>query len=225
LVGALALLVVPVVSAEASLTAGLVDGGRSLNRPLDAMRPKDALDSVSTLSFQALGGPMIGNSWDALFYVHAPTAFSHLGVVVGAGGALEGSPSMLSFANLAGPLASWSQFFGPGPGATGSTALSFGTPTNDLFWGTHFAGNDPASQSFDMTLFSFNDIGSNVWDGTVASWNGAAWSITGVPDLHAWRAFQETVAGGTIETVPVPTAALLGLVGLSCAATLRKWFV
>lgn len=182
-------------------------------------------DTAATLSFTALGGPTIGHSWDALFYVHAPTSFTNLGVVVGTGGALEGSPSMFDFADLSGPVGGWSQFFGPGSGSTGGTALSFGPSTNDLFWATHFAGNNPSEQSFSMTLFSFNDLGSNIWDGAVADWDGTSWSMRGVPDLSAWEAFRSTIESGTIQSVPLPSAALLGVLGLGCVATLRKRFV
>lgn len=146
-------------------------------------------------------------------------------MVVGAGGALQGAPSMYDFADLGGPLGGWSQFYGPSSGGTGSTALSFGTPTNDLFWTTHFAGFDPADQSFTMTLFSFNNIGDNVWDGAVADWDGSSWSVSGVPDLSTWQAFQATITAGVIESVPVPSAVLLGILGFGMVGTLRKRFM
>lgn len=222
--GVFALLVLLAAPVRANLTP--TDHlGRSGSGSSDLLSAGSLLDTTATLSFTALGGPTIGHSWDALFYVHAPTSFTNLGVVLSTGGALEGSPSMFDFADLSGPLGGWSQTFGPGSGVAGSVALSHGTATNDLFWGTHFAGSNPSEQSFSMTLFSFNDLGSNIWDGAVADWDGTSWSMRGVPDSSAWEAFRSTIESGTIQSVPLPSAALLGVLGLGCVATLRKRFV
>ncbi len=212
------------VPAEANLSMGVHpgrpgnDSAGTLTSDLEVLN----ITGRDQFTFEALSDPMIGNSWDTLFYVHAPASFTHLGMVVGAGGALEGAPSMLDFAGLGGPLGGWSQFFGPGSGGTGSTALSFGTATNDVFWTGHFAGFDPGAQSFSMTLFSFNDIGEDVWDGAVADWDGSTWTVSGVPDLSTWQAFQATITAGVIESVPVPSAVLLGVLGFGLVATLRK---
>ncbi len=84
------------------------------------------------------------------------------------------------------------------------------------------AGLDPGSQAFSMTLFSFNSIGEDVWDGAVADWDGSSWTVSGVPDLSVWEAFQATVTAGGIESVPVPSAVLLGVLGFGLVGTLRK---
>ena len=224
---ALAVLSLATVPAEANLSMGVYPA-RSGGDPAGGLTSN--LDVLNTAGeqqfrFEALSDPIIGNSWDALFYVHAPSSFTHLGMVVSAGGALQGAPSMFGFADLGGPLGGWSQFFGPGSGGTGSTALSFGTATNDLFWTGHFEGFNPGEQAFSMTLFSFNNIGEDVWDGAVADWDGSSWTVSGVPDLSVWEAFQATVTAGVIESVPVPSAALLGLFGFGLVGSLRKRLV
>ena len=176
-----------------------------------------ASPSVAGLRFRAIGDPVSGGSWFQMFSVHSPTAFTNLGMMLDFGYAgLEGSPAMdFSFADA---TAGWKESFGPATGATWPMAAATGTATTDLVWQAHFA--DPVSQSFSMTLFAYNDIGSNVFDGARALWNGSEWSYAGVANGYSWEIYQSTVAG--TPTVPVPSALLLGGVGLAAVGQIRR---
>ncbi len=208
---------VVVSPAAGNLTAeGPVDANRTFNEPT-VPNVMFGTPIIANLAFEAIGDPIAGGSWFQDFGVHSPTAFSNLGMMLGSGyPGLVGSPAM-SFSD--GGTAGWTEVLGPPSGGTWPIAASAGPATTDVLWRAHFV--DPMSQGLTMTLFAYDEVGSNIFDGAVALWDGSEWHYAGVPSGHAWEDYQDAVAAAH---TPVPSAVLLGALGLCLVGPIRKRF-
>jgi hypothetical protein len=174
------------------------------------------------MSISAVGDPQPSASWVQNFGITASATFTSFGVALTNFdatpyfGLINSGPPAIDFSQ--GGTAGWFQsFFGPFPSGPGFVATAMGVPATELVWQSHFG--DPLSHPFVMTVFAYDNITStNVFDSATATWNGSNW-LYNADDGMSWIDFQEAVAGGA---APLPSAALLGVVGLSGVALARR---
>ncbi len=95
--------------------------------------------------------------------------------------------------------------------------IASGDATETFLWRSHFAG-DKEGQDFVLTLFAFND--ALQWQGAAARWNGDSWTFGVRTAGVSWEEFQ--VMGGTASASPIPSACLLGLVGLGLVGGMSR---
>ncbi len=95
--------------------------------------------------------------------------------------------------------------------------IATGDATNDLYWRTHFLG-DRNGQAFILTLFASDDSGNN--QAAAALWDGLSWDFLAPPAI-TWEEFVE-LGGIAGEHLPVPGAAMLGLLGLGLVGGIRQ---
>jgi hypothetical protein len=174
------------------------------------------------MSISAIGSPQPSASWTHDFGVTTSSSFTSFGVALSNVdatsyfGLLNNGPPAIDFSQ--GGTAGWFQsYFGPFPSGPGFVATAIGVPSTEVLWRSHFA--DPTSHPFVMTVFAYNNItSSTVFDSATATWNGNSWSYNADSGM-SWIDFQQAVAGGA---APLPSAVLLGIVGLFGIGSLRR---
>lgn len=181
--------------------------------------------ALAEMSISAVGGPQPSRSWVHDFGISTDSSFTNFGMALTNlnytpyFGLLDNGPPAIDFAQ--GGTAGWSEtYFGPTSSGPGFIATAQGTATTELIWRSHFA--DPISRPFVMTVFAYSDIHTlSDFDFGTATWSGKSWSYNSYTGM-SWIDFQQAVAGGA---APLPSAALLGVVGLFGVATIRRRLV
>lgn len=167
-----------------------------------------AAPSRADLTFEAVGNPADGGSWYQGFRLFTPREFEHVGMAIArmpwGDGTSEFETPAWDFETIDGnPYAFNQDRFRPW------LTTAAGDDTNELYWLTHFAG-EREGQSFVLALFAWDDAFQSI-QAAGAWWNGDTWTFR-VPSPMTWEEFAE---GGGIGAVPLPSAALLGVLGLS----------
>lgn len=168
-----------------------------------------AAPAEADLIFETVGNPVDGGSWYQGFHLSTPREFDHVGMVLGR---LRGDDGTSRFEDPA-----WDfETIDGNPHAFDGVrfrpwlTIAAGDDTNELYWQTHFAGKKEG-QSFALALFAWDDAFLSI-QGAVGWWNGDAWAFR-APSRITWEEFVQ-MGGTAADPVPLPSAALLGVLGL-----------
>ncbi len=182
----------------------------------------------ANLAFDLMGAPTPSGSWYQGFHLTTQTNFNNLGLILtplaGDDGTSGFKPPAWDFAVA--PLGSASTTYNESLGLGSWLTVASGASTDDLYWRSHFLGN-MATQDFVLTAFTFdNHLTPDSVQVAAAHWDGSVWDFY-TPPAVTWDEF--VTNGGTdigSVVVPVPPAALLGLIGLLiCVPLARKFSV
>ena len=170
----------------------------------------------STFTFEAINDPEDASSWYQAFHFGSAQAFTNIGIVLmstlGDDGPSGFEAPGWDFTTIDGNPDSYSEV-GTIPILTAAT----GDLTNDLYWRSHFLG-DKEGQSFILTLFASDDSGN--YQAAAALWDGSSWDFLAPPAI-TWEEFVE-LGGISGVTMPLPGAAMLGLLGLGLVGGIRR---
>lgn len=177
--------------------------------------------AMADLTFEAVGGTIEAHSWMQAFELKTDHAFDYVGLFLlplpgdqGAGFKADAWDfSVLPNPNSFDQVGVGDGFFGT------SWTVAAGDSTNTLRWLSHFKGDEEV-QRFHLTLFTFND-GSD-WQGATSMWDGKGWTFgIHTPDT-AWQEFKDSGGIAAAVAVPIPSAALLGLLGFGLVGAIRR---
>lgn len=167
-----------------------------------------AAPAEADLIFETVGNPIDGGSWHQGFHLSTPREFDHVGMVLGR---LPGDDGTSGFETPAWDFEaidgnphefhedrSWQWL-----------TIAAGEDTNELYWQTHFAG-EKEGQDLALALFAWDDAFRSI-QAAAARWDGDTWSFR-APGHVTWEEF---VQMGGIAAVPLPSAVLLGALGLA----------
>ena len=170
----------------------------------------------STFTFEAINDPEDASSWYQAFHFGSAQAFTNIGIVLmstlGDDGPSGFEAPGWDFTTIDGNPDSYSEV-GTIPILTAAT----GDLTNDLYWRSHFLG-DKEGQSFILTLFASDDSGN--YQAAAALWDGSSWDFLAPPAI-TWEEFVE-LGGISGVTMPLPGAAMLGLLGFGLVGGIRR---
>lgn len=170
----------------------------------------------STFTFEAINDPEDASSWFQAFHLGSVQSFTNIGIVLFPTLGDDGTSGFESpgwdFTTIDGNPFNYSEV-----GTLPILTVAAGDATNDLYWRTHFLG-DREGQAFILTLFASDDSGN--YQAAAALWDGGSWDFLAPPAL-TWEEFVE-LGGIAGESMPVPGAAMLGLLGLGLVGGIRQ---
>lgn len=170
----------------------------------------------SAFTFEAISDPEDASSWYQAFHFGSAQAFTNIGIVLmptlGDDGTSGFEAPGWDFTTIDGNPYSYSEV-----GTISILTVATGDLTNDLYWRSHFLG-DKEGQSFILTLFASDDSGN--YQAAAALWDGSSWDFLAPPAI-TWEEFVE-LGGIAGVTMPLPGAALLGLLGLGLVGGIRR---
>jgi hypothetical protein len=156
-----------------------------------------------------VGPPEQGGSWQQCFSESGVGAFDLVGVQIASAGDFFKSPAQLDFNE-----ASWSVLL------DGTVmASAWGDSVGSLEWDIHFSGDVANPLTFDYVVFSGNELVS----AARAEWGGSlrtGWTVTPFPG--GYGAFWLPSPADLGVPIPVPSAVLLGAVGLMCLRWVKR---
>lgn len=167
-------------------------------------------------TFEAVRPPEDASSWYQAFHFGSAQAFTNIGIVLmptlGDDGTSGFEAPGWDFTTIDGNPYNYSEV-----GTITILTAATGDLTNDLYWRSHFLG-DKEGQSFILTLFASDDSGN--FQAAAALWDGSSWDFLAPPAI-TWEEFVE-LGGIAGVTMPLPGAALLGLLGLGLVGGIRR---
>ena len=151
--------------------------------------------ATASADFIAVGEPEEGDSWSQ--------AFNESGV-----GQFDFMAIRMTSTDLFQPVAmrslgTWTNF-----DVTPKLSYAEGPATSNKTFGIYFAG--AKSDPLEFEFFAFN--GEELLEGANVAWSGSSWTITGSSETPT----------RTSLMIPLPGAVLLGLIGLTTVAWLRR---
>lgn len=159
------------------------------------------LVNFATADIVPFGDPFDGNSWGQRFQESGVGQFDFLAVQMNSSGDAFEAPVFRNFS-----AGGWSSVFNSSTLATAS-----GTSLTSLEFDLIFAGANTNSLEFTFVAFR----GNTLLESARASWNGSGWSVT----AGAWTPSRQSLEN---LVVPVPGAALLGVLGLGIAGWVKR---
>ena len=170
----------------------------------------------SAFTFEAINDPEDASSWFQAFHLGSVQSFTNIGMVLlptlGNDGTAGFEAPGWDFTTIDGNPSNYSEV-----GTIPILTVATGDTTNDLYWRTHFAG-DKEGQTFILTLFAWDD--SNQFQSAAGLWDGLGWDFLAPPAL-TWEEFVE-LGGIAGVPLPVPGAAMLGVLGLGLVGGIRQ---
>lgn len=153
--------------------------------------------ATASADFVAEGDPIEGGSWTQWFQESGVGQFDFMAVRMTSADCFE-SPTMSSLAS------GWVN-----TDATAKRAYAEGPAVTNMTFPIHFAGD--RTDPLEFEFFAFN--GETLVEAANAAWSGSSWNIT---------LSSATPTRGDLTMVPLPGAALLGLIGLTAIAALKR---
>jgi hypothetical protein len=147
-----------------------------------------------------VGPPEEGGSWEQRFSESGSGDFDLLAVQIASAGDFLKSPAHNDFSDSGWSLAIDGTL----------TAWAWGDNVDSLEWDVHFAGEISDPLTFDYVVFSDGEI----VNAARAAWGARGWTITPFPGGEG--------AFWLPNPIPVPSAVLLGAVGLMCLRWARR---
>ncbi len=182
----------------------------------------------ANLAFDLVGTPTPSGSWYQGFHLTTQTNFNNLGLILTPMATDDGTSGFKppAWDLSVSPLGSASATFNESLSLGSWLTVASGASTDELYWRSHFLGN-MATQDFVLTAFTFdNYLSPDSVQVAAARWDGSVWDFY-TPPAVTWDEFV-TSAGTDLNSVvaPVPSAALLALLGLIvCVPLARKFSV
>ena len=152
--------------------------------------------SVASADLVPIGDPIEGDSWAQAFNESGVGYFDFVAVLM-----VSDGDTFESFTHTNFNRSGWSTKY-ENPSDYPVVATATGLKTNNLTWTIHFAGSKSDPLAFNFVAFE----GNTLKEAAYAEWTGSKWNISLIPDWDIPRA-----------EIPLPGAAILGILGLGAA--------